>query len=175
MRRVFPRSSRHLAFEVPAYCLDVRSAIQKAVLFLGGGGTGKSTYLEACAHFLGKRCVSGITLQRLETNQFAASGLVGKLANICPDLPAKYIEDSSIFKAITGGDEIIAEFKFKDAFAFRPYAKLIFSANYAPRCADSSQAFYDRWLVIPMTRRVRGTKQEMRSRTPCFALAPTLA
>ena len=54
-----------------------------------------------------------------------------------------------MFKAITGGDSISAECKFRDSFDFVPYARLVFSANNPPRSDDESQAFFRRWVVVP--------------------------
>ena len=39
---------------------------------------------------------------------------------------------TSVFKALTGGDPLTAEYKVKDAFEFIPCARLIFSANHPP-------------------------------------------
>jgi putative DNA primase/helicase len=136
--------------------------IQKAVLLLGGGGTGKSTLLTAILGFLGgRKNVSSISLQRIESDRFSAARLLGKLANICADLPTTHLETSSTFKAITGGDEITGEFKFHDSFSFVPFARLLFSANHPPISRDASPAFFDRWIVIAMDQVFRGTAEEV--------------
>ena len=66
-----------------------------------------------------------------------------------------------MFKAITGGDLIQAEYKFQDSFDFRPFAKLVFSANHPTQSGDGSSAFFDRWLVVPCTRSFRGSSDEI--------------
>jgi putative DNA primase/helicase len=135
---------------------------QKALLLLGPGGNGKSRYLAAVRNFLGRRNVSALSLQKLEANTFATASLVGKLANICADLPSKHLTDTSMFKAIVdGGEAINAERKHKDAFDFVPYARLAFSANTAPQSNDSSEGFFDRWLVLEFTNTFRDTKHEI--------------
>jgi phage/plasmid-associated DNA primase len=68
-----------------------------------------------------------------------------------------------VIKAITGGDPIQAEAKYRTSFTFHPYARLLFSANNPPRSPDSSQGFYDRWLVIPFESRFRGEENEIRA------------
>ena len=75
--------------------------------------------------------------------------LVGKLANICPDLPSTDLTGTSVFKSITGGDSLLAERKFEESFEFVPYARLVFSANLPPKSQDASPAFFRRWLVVP--------------------------
>ncbi len=149
----FPDDAPDLPFEIAASIIAPYRAIQKAVLLSGEGDNGKSTYLAALTRLVGSANVTGLSLQRLESNQFAAARLVGKLANICPDLPSSHLNDTSIFKALTGDEaQITAEYKHKDSFEFEPFVKLIFSANHPPRSADASHAFFRRWLVAPFER-----------------------
>jgi putative DNA primase/helicase len=90
-----------------------------------------------------------MSLHSLESDRFAAARLMGKLVNICPDLPSAYLESTSVFKAIVGGDRIPAEYKFHDGFDFEPFARLLFSANHPPKSGDSSEGFFRRWVVLP--------------------------
>src|SRR5262249_58324017 len=86
----------------------------------------------------------------------AAADVYGKLANICGDLDARAIHRTDCFKQITGGDPIMAERKFRDAFSFVAYALPLFSANEPPRTADQTDAWFDRWIILPMERRFEG-------------------
>ena len=148
----FPTDAHEVAFEIPALLMAPITGAQKAMIFLGDGGNGKSTYLNAVTAFLGKQNVSSLSLHRLESDKFAAARLIGKLVNICADLPSEHLASTSMFKAIVGGDSITAEYKFHDTFDLLPYARLVFSANQAPRSTDSSDGFFRRWTVIPFTR-----------------------
>src|SRR5262249_26855104 len=69
----FPEDSFETAFEIVALFMLPYTSIQKAILLRGGGGTGKSSFLSALTAFLGKRNVSALSLQKLESNRFAAS------------------------------------------------------------------------------------------------------
>jgi putative DNA primase/helicase len=149
---VFPKDANALAWEVPAWLMTADISIQTAVLFLGEGCNGKSVFLEAIRAFLGRTNTSAESLHNLESNRFAVAQLVGKLANICPDLPSASLSGSSVFKAITGGDYVMAERKFKTGFMFLPYSRLLFSANYLPRSSDASHAYFRRWLIVPFPR-----------------------
>jgi putative DNA primase/helicase len=106
-------------------------------------------WLSLLVRFLGRHNVATIPLHRLEIDKFSVARLVGKLADVCPDLPSEHLAGTSTFKALTGGDMLPAEYKFKDSFDLDPFARLIFSANHPPRSADSSHAFFRRWVVIP--------------------------
>jgi putative DNA primase/helicase len=149
---VFPEDTEAIAWEVPAWLMTPDTSIQKAILLTGDGANGKSTYLRAVLSFIGKHNSSALSLHKLENDRFSAARLIGRLANICPDLPTTDLVSTSVFKAITGGDPLMAEYKFKDSFEFIPYARLIFSANHPPKSQDASPAFFRRWLVVPFER-----------------------
>ncbi len=163
---VFPADAQHTAFEVAAWLMLPDVSIQKAVLALGEGANGKSVYLNLLESFVGKQNATALSLHKIESDKFAAARLSGKLANICPDLPTAALSGTSCFKSITGGDSISAEHKFKNSFELRPYARLIFSANSAPRSDDSTHGFFRRWLVIPFNNRFDGsvTRKELDAR-----------
>jgi putative DNA primase/helicase len=158
---VFPPDAQDLAYEIIAWLMTADTSIQKAILLEGEGGNGKSTYLRAVSAFLGRHNIASLSLQKLEADRFAAARLVGKLANICPDLPSEHLAGTSMFKAITGGDIITAEYKYRDSFEYIPFARLVFSANHLPRSSDGSPAFFDRWIVIPFRRSFRDTAKEI--------------
>jgi P4 family phage/plasmid primase-like protien len=150
------------AYEILAYLMEPNTSLQKAILLKGPGGNGKSRYLKATVNFLGKANVSGESLQHLESHRFSTFRLVGKLANICADLPTGHLETSSQFKSITDGAEAISvEQKHRDRFDYVPFARLVFSSNYYPVSRDASEAFFDRWLVIPFERKFRGEQGEI--------------
>src|SRR5215217_14909 len=149
---VFPEDAVELAFELAADLITPSRSAQKAVLLLGEGSNGKSTYLRALTAFLGSTNASGVSLHKLESDRFATARLMGKLANICPDLPSTHLTETSVFKAITGGDDLHAEYKYRESFEFNPYCRLVFSANHVPRSGDASHAFFRRWLVVPFDR-----------------------
>jgi len=161
VRTSFPLDAYDLAWEIPGVLMVPMTWLQKAILLLGCGGNGKSAYLSLIVRFLGKRNVATMPLHLLETDKFSVSRLVGKLANICADLPSEHLAGTSTFKALTGGDTLPAEYKFKDSFDLDPFARLVFSANHPPRSADSSSAFFRRWTVIPFDRSFDDTAEEI--------------
>lgn len=150
VNEVFPEDCRVLAYEIIATLMRPDTAEQRAILAIGEGGNGKSTYLTGVTAFLGRENVAGLSLHRLD--KFAVARLLGKLANICPDLPSEHLVSTSAFKAIVGGDRLTAERKFQSSFEFGCFARLVFSANHYPQSKDGSHAFFRRWLVIPFER-----------------------
>ncbi len=160
-----------LFWEIVGYVLVPDSQAQKILLLYGPGGNGKSTLLRALESLLGRENVSNKTLEDLASNRFASADLYGKLANICGEVPAAPIKDSGQLKQLTGGDEISAEFKFKNPFKFRNFAKLIFSANELPKFNDSSDGLWDRLLIVPMEKRLRFSESERSQSEILAALA----
>jgi putative DNA primase/helicase len=162
VRQVLPdERDVELFFELIGYLMVPDNTQQKAVMLLGPGGNGKSTALNLATTFLGGRTnVSNVPLQKIDDNRFASSDLYGVLANVCADLDATAMTSTSEFKKIVGGDPIHAERKHRDAFTFTPYARLVFSTNEPPPSSDVSQAFFDRWIILPFEQRFRGTEAE---------------
>ena len=109
--------------------------------------------------FVGGENVCHLSLQRLESDRFSPARLYGKLAKYT-DLPSDRLSISAMFKAITGCDRITAEIKYRDSFEFTPFARLLFSANRLPASNDASQAFFDRWLIVPFPKRFRHMRGE---------------
>ncbi len=131
------------------YCIGVDGhPYQCAHLFVGGGNNGKSTLLSVLIALLGTENVAAETLVSLTENRFAPSNLYGKRANVFADLPSNPLRYTSVFKALTGGDKVRAEFKFGRTFYFVNPAKLVFSANELPEVNDRTRAFWRRWFLV---------------------------
>lgn len=140
---------REVLLEYVAYCLYRQYPIHKALMLVGSGSNGKSTFINLVKAFLGKANVASRSLQELCTDRFAMADLYGKLANLFYDLPGAAVVDTGPFKALVGGDMVKGENKFKSAFFFENHAKIVFSANQIPRVsADHSDAFFRRWIII---------------------------
>lgn len=144
--------------EAVAYCLYRAYFIAKALMLVGGGSNGKSTWLSLVRTFLGSQNVSGRGLFELEENRFAKADFFGKYANIYADLPDRALQRTGMFKMLTGGDQITAEKKFQHSFNFVNYAKLLFSANKVPEALDDSDAFFRRWIIITFPNVFEGEK-----------------
>jgi P4 family phage/plasmid primase-like protien len=150
--QVFPVDATPIAWEIPAWLMTPDTSIQKAILLTGEGSNGKSTYLRGIIAFVGRRNTTAISLHKLEGDKYAAARLVGKLANVCSDLPSAHLSSTSMFKALTGGDVLSAEYKYHDSFEYVPFTKLVFSANQPPHSDDPTHGFFRRWVVVPFTR-----------------------
>jgi putative DNA primase/helicase len=120
----------------------------KFLILFGEGSNGKSTFFELVEELLGQDNVSGWTLQDLSENRFANADLVGKFANVAPDMPGKRLQETGTLKTLTGGDQTMAERKGEDAFEFVNTATLMFGANRPPAIPEPSRAVKRR--IVPI-------------------------
>ena len=148
LSQVFYERDIPVAEEMIGYCLYRQYIFQIWLLLVGEGENGKSTFLALIIKFLGSDNVVAVGLQNLN-QRFAAADLYGKLANIVADLSTEDLRTTHNLKALTGGDLITAEEKFKKTFPFVNFAKLIYSCNQIPLTEDKSRAFYRRVRIIP--------------------------
>lgn len=144
---------RALLEECIGYCFYRGTQFRKSFLLTGGKRNGKSTYLEMLQNVIGRKNYTTLDIGELG-GRFNGSALYGKLANIADDIKNNYLEGSqiSIFKKIVSGNEIFTEYKNKDGFTFRPYAKIVASANDIPHMQDWTGAALDRMIIIPFLR-----------------------
>lgn len=142
---------RALLEECAGYCLYRKNKLQKSFILTGSGSNGKSTYLEALKCMLGRQNYSALDLAELD-DKFSTVMLAGKLANIGDDISDEFLKGKtlSVFKKIVSANDIKAENKGQDAFTFKPYTKLLFSANNIPRIkVQGFEAIKRRILIIP--------------------------
>jgi putative DNA primase/helicase len=145
---VFGRDQLPVVQEFIGYCLYKGISFHKAVLLIGEGRNGKSTFLNLLNAFLGAENISHVTLYDLCTNRFAAAEYFGKLLNTRADLAKTTIATIGKFKEFTGNDVVTAEFKHKNPFTFNPTAKQIYSCNEAPEIKEDTLAVFSRWIIL---------------------------
>ncbi|GEM_PF-2935584 len=144
-----PKENIVLMQEILGYLLIPETKAQKFFILKGTGGTGKSTFLNTVSNLLGIDNVCNIPWQCLG-DRFNTGELFGKLVNIFADVPQTPIEDTGIFKALTGEDVVKGEVKHKNIFYFKNKARLVFSCNSMPEnYSDRTDGFYRRFIIIP--------------------------
>jgi putative DNA primase/helicase len=150
LHAIVPSDRYDLLLQLLAYCLVPTTKFEKAFLIYGAQGrNGKSKFLNLLEYLLGDDNIANESLQDLCDNRFRGASLVGKLANICADLPNKVVKDTSIFKKLVSGDKVSMERKFETQFQSRTFARLVFSANEIPLSLDSTGGYFRRWVIIP--------------------------
>ena len=152
--------ARRLALEFAGYTLDETNPYQAALVLVGDGENGKSTFLGAIVSVLGHENVAAETLQRLSRGAFSAAELYGKRANVCGDIPSDRLTATGAFKLLTGGDPISAERKHRDPFQFVWGGKPLFGCNGLPEVDDDSHAFFRRWFILPFNVRIDPARRD---------------
>lgn len=149
-------SIRALLEEIVGACMYRSNTLAggKAFILTGTGSNGKSTYLKTLSHLLGEENISSLDLKKLG-DRFSTVMMFGKLANIGDDISNEFVTDTATFKKVVTGETIDAEQKGQPKFDFKPFCKLLFSANSIPRMgkgADSA-AILRRLVIVPFNAR----------------------
>lgn len=133
------------------YCLmSEEHPKAKALVMVGDGANGKSTFLMIIRAVLGTENVASQSLTALNDQRFAASELQGKLANIRNEIGANSLDSDGNFMSISAGETITVERKYEDPFQLEVTAKLIYATNQLPSIELSyteQKAFFRRWLI----------------------------
>jgi len=135
-------------YEIFGFLLWKDYFIEKAIMLSGGGRNGKGKTVELMKRFLGPDNCANIPLQQLDNDQFALGELFNKMANLSPDISSTALGHTGYFKSLTGRDLISAPRKFLTRVNFVNHAKMIFCANEIPKTYDTSEAFWNRWVLL---------------------------
>lgn len=139
-----------LLAECIGYCFYRRNELSVSMFLTGEKANGKSTFLQMIQDVLGVQNTSNLGLDELD-ERFAPVTMFGKLANIGDDISDDFLKGKAIahFKKIVSGNMLKAENKGDALFFFKPFVKLIFSANQIPRMKDRTGAVLRRMVIIP--------------------------
>jgi len=146
--------------EFSGYCLIPDTKYHRAVILIGAGKNGKSTFLYTIENLFGKDNLSSIPMKKL-SERFEIAQIQHKLVNICADIDTGYIEETSNIKKIISGDTLRGELKYKPSFDFTPITRLWFSCNEIPKASDRSSAWYRRFEYVTFPNRFEGDDQDL--------------
>jgi putative DNA primase/helicase len=131
-----------------------RSDLQRYLELIGGGGTGKSTFMALARALAGSDNTVSSQLKHLENNQFETAKFYGKILALFPD-SERWQGEVSVLKQMTGQDPIRYERKGVQQcrdFIFK--GMVILSANEAPESRDLTSGQERRKLTISLDTRV---------------------
>jgi len=135
-------------YEIIAYCLLPNYPIHRLFCLVGAGMNGKSCFLRLLERFLGSQNACSTELDTLLRSQFEVTRLHKKLICLMGETNFGEISKTSMLKKLTGGDLIGFEYKNKNPFQDKNYAKIIISTNNLPSTTDKTIGFYRRWCII---------------------------
>lgn len=139
---------RHnLIQEMFGYCLTKDARYQKCFCMIGTGANGKSVLLTVLEAMVGEANTSHIEIAFLNSD-FQRIKLFNSLVNICNDMKTDVSGTESFLKAIVAGDPINGCYKGENFVDFRPFCKMIFSANRMLTAREVDYSFLRRFCFI---------------------------
>lgn len=144
-----------MLLEYAGYCMTKDTSKQKFLIIKGPGATGKSELIHLVEGTIGPENTSALSIQNTN-GRFDPVFLVGKLLNANADISSELMNDISGLKKLIGEDTMRAEYKGGKIFSFKPYVKLLFSANRIPESKDDkTNAYFRRMMILPVNKRCR--------------------
>lgn len=140
-------------YEIMAYMLYRGYPIQRIFCLLGSGSNGKGSFVRLVSKILGEENITSFSMRRLTIDKFQTAKLYNKLVGVSTEIDYALFEETSLIKALTGGDPIPIEFKNKMPFDFYNYSKIVISTNSLPATTDRTPGFYRRWLILDFPNR----------------------
>jgi len=135
--------------EMYGFCLYRDYKYEKALMKIGNGRNGKGKDIECLKRLLSPENCVNLSLQKLSADKFCVADLHNKMANLGSDLSGSVLNDTEMFKQLTGHDMVSADRKFLSKVHFQNFAKMIFATNNLPEVPnDESIGFKDRWLFL---------------------------
>lgn len=141
-----------------ATLFGIATDYQRAFLLVGKAGTGKTVLLNILESMIPPEGIASLSPE-VWGMQFSQTSLLGKIVNICPELPENGMISGSSFKAVVEGSPQETEFKGRDKFRYRPKAAHWFGSNFMPISKDTSRGFTRRWLVWDFSKVVPEAEQ----------------
>lgn len=132
------------------------------VLYSLLGNSGKSQLLNLINFILGEDKIANIPLQQMnEDSRFSLGGIVGKRLISVGDQTGNDIEDSSVFKQLTGGDPVKVEPKNRQPFSYFFNGAILISCNNLPNFKDDKGGHvFERLCIVPCTNTIPYEKRD---------------
>lgn len=142
------------------YCLTGSTKEHVLVFLHGGGGNGKSTFLNVVSKILGDYATHApmetFTASNTERHPTDLAMLRGaRLVTATETEEGRRWAEAKI-KQLTGGDPITARFMRRDFFTFTPTFKLLIAGNHKPRLVNVDEAMRRRLHLVPFEARFKG-------------------
>lgn len=125
--------------------------MQRGLLLVGEGGTGKSMFLSQIQRLIGRENICARSWGDYGNSDFAFGDLYGKALALDSDISVSRPLSGAIKPAVTG-NILTCNKKYQQPFDFNPFATWIGSINKFPRTHDKTWGFFRRWIVIPFNR-----------------------
>ncbi len=130
------------------------------IIAFGGGANGKSTFWNTISRVLGsysgKISAETLTFGCKRNVKPEMAELKGKRLIIASEMEEGMRLNTAVVKQLCSTDEIQAEKKYKDPFAFIPSHTLVLYTNHLPRVGANDDGIWRRLVVIPFNAHITG-------------------
>ena len=147
-------------WQMVGYALTPDNCGKRFIVLQGEGDSGKSVFTNLLESFFEPLAVSQIDIHK--GNRFSIAALADRRLNIASEMPRAVLGEQNIavMKAITGGDTVSIEEKYKAPRSAKISCKLVFSTNHEIVLPAGDEAFARRMLLIPFRYSVPKTHQD---------------
>lgn len=156
------RGEKKLAIQMfMGYCLMPHARYKKALICWGPSNTGKSLLAQVMETILGKNNCCSIPLEHMDCSR-KIEPIQGKLLNIVMEPSHNSLfSDGGFKRLVSSGDEMVTiDPKHRTPYRYHPTTKHAIFTNVMPGISDSSDATYQRLLVINFTRQFTQQEQD---------------
>ena len=130
------------------------------IIAYGGGANGKSTFwntiYRVLGNYAGKISAEALTMNCKRNVKPEMAELKGKRLIIASEMEEGMRLNTATVKQLCSTDEIQAEKKYKDPFAFVPSHTLVLYTNHLPKVGANDDGIWRRLVVIPFNARITG-------------------
>lgn len=132
------------------------------VLYSLLGNSGKTQILNMVDVLLGSDKTINIPLQQMnENSKFSMGSIVGKRLISIGDQTGSDINDSAVFKQLTGGDPVKVEPKNKQPFSYTFCGGIIMACNNLPNIKDDKGGHvFERFCIVPCTNTIEQERRD---------------
>lgn len=131
------------------------------IIAYGGGANGKSTFwntiYRVLGNYTGKISAEALTMNCKRNVKPEMAELKGKRLIIASEMEEGMRLNTATVKQLCSTDEIQAEKKYKDPFAFVPSHTLVLYTNHLPKVGANDDGIWRRLVVIPFNAKITGT------------------
>jgi len=121
--------------EYAGLCLTADTSYEIALWLYGPRGSGRSTVIEGLLAMLGARA-GRLSLRDIAESRFRLPAVVGKTCVYATEGISEYIKAADTIINIVSGEPVMIEHKGRDAYQYRPGAKIIWAMNDLPQLRD---------------------------------------
>lgn len=134
--------------------------VEALIISYGSGRNGKSTFWNAVSRVLGlysgNLSADALTTGCHRNIKPEMAEVRGKRLIIAAEMQEGARLNDSTIKQLCSTDEVFAEKKYKDPFAFKPCHTLVLYTNHLPRVGATDDGIWRRLIVIPFKAKIMG-------------------